>query len=96
MEDYKDKYIKERELRISEIKKDKEKLYKLIERSYEIEEKNNTENQKTIRFITTMFFILLLIICLFFAFIKTKSDTDITNTNTNINTAHKGGDRNGG
>ena len=28
--------------------------------------------------------------------IKTKSDTDITNTNTNINTAHKGGDRNGG
>lgn len=87
--DYKDEYIRE-------IKEDKEKLYKLIERSYEIEEKNNTENQKTIKYITTMFFILLLIICLFFTFIKNKSNTDVTNTNTNINTTHKGGDRNGG
>lgn len=88
--DYKDEYIRE-------IKEDKEKLYKLIERSYEIEEKNNSENQKTIRYITTMFLLLLLIICVLFVFVKTKSDSNITNTNTNtVNTARKGGDRNGG
>ena len=40
--DYKDIYIKK-------IEEDKEKLYKLVEKGLEIDEKNNIENQKTIR-----------------------------------------------
>ena len=90
---YDDEYVKE-------IKEDKEKLINLLEKSYDIEKRNNEESQKTIRCITAMFLFLVLLTCILFVVLDSKIKKDIINTNTNTNTLKqpvKGGNyRNGG
>ena len=81
--DYKDIYIKK-------IEEDKDKLYKLVEKGLEIDEKNNLENQKTIRMIIMIFTAVILLICGIFAFSKSYSNstgsTETINRNVNVNT----------
>ena len=77
--DYKDIYIKK-------IEGDKERLYNLVEKGLEIDEKNNLENQKTIRMIIIIFTSVILLICFVFAFCNSHNSNSKSNKNINENT----------
>ena len=77
--DYKDIYIKK-------IEDDKERLYNLVEKGLEIDEKNNLENQKTIRMIIIIFTSVILLICFVFAFCNSHNSNSKSNKNINDNT----------